>query len=69
MNNLELYGGPQDGTLMEMQVTQDAYGHTRRPAMVNVLGAEYSIIQAKDAPDKKPQDGVKYIGVFRGHSQ
>jgi len=69
MNNLELYWGPRDGALMEMPVTTNGYGETKRPAVVNFKGAEYRIFSIKDMPDKKPQAGVKYIGVFNGKSE
>jgi hypothetical protein len=66
MNNLELYWGPKDGALMDMPVTKDEYGHTRRPSKLSLEGAKYDIFLASDMPDKKPQKGVKYIGVFCG---
>jgi hypothetical protein len=54
---------------MEMPVTTNGYGETKRPAVVNFKGAEYRIFSIKDMPDKKPQAGVKYIGVFNGKSE
>lgn len=65
--NLELYWGPKDGHLIDMPVTVDPITkQVRRAATVNMSGAIYRIEPVSKHPDKKPQPGVSYIGVFIG---
>lgn len=68
--NLELYGGPKDGTILDMPVTPDEETRqVRRPTTLDISGASYRIELASRHPDKKPADGIKYIGVYNGLSK
>lgn len=66
--NLELYWGPKDGQLIDMPVTvDDNTRQVRRARTVTVGGATYRIDPVAKHPDKKPQEGVTYIGVYLGN--
>ena len=68
--NLELYGGPKDGTILDMPVTPDEdFGQIRRPATLSIAKGLYRIELASQHPDKNPADGIKYIGVYCGVSE
>jgi len=68
MKNLELYGGPADGLLMEMITREDPTGGIRRPATVTIHGSIYKIDLAEVHEDKKPIKGITHIGVYSGPS-
>ena len=59
LNNLEIYGGPDDGYITEMPVIEQG-----RPQFILLDDARYEIFRVEDCPDKHPKKGITHIGVF-----
>ena len=60
MFNLEIYGGPADGELMDIDVLDDVTPTEKRKM---IHGALYAISSVNHHPDKNLCLGVHFVGV------